>query len=51
MAVPEVTVEAGSVFMVLASARSRIDPLLFFGVFADPGELGLDGLMEAKGGC
>ena len=51
VAVPEVTVETGSVFMVLASARSRIDPLLFFGVFADPGELGLDGLMEAKGGC
>ena len=50
VAVPEVAVETGSVLMVLARARSRIDPLLFFGVFTDPGEPGLVGLMEAKGG-
>ena len=47
----EVAVETGSVLMVLARARSRIDPLLFFGVFADPCEPGLVGLMGAKGGC
>ena len=41
----------GSVLMVLARARSRIDPLLFLAFFTDPGDPGVVGLIEDKGGC
>ena len=45
-------VETGSDLMVLARARSRIEcPLLFLAFLTDPGEPGVDGLMEVKGGC
>ena len=45
-------VETGSDLMVLARARSRIEcPLLFLAFLTDPGEPGVGGLMEVKGGC